>query len=621
MRVAGLALALALLACGSPRERPQSAVLVSIDTLRADRVGCYGRADAGTPALDRLARSGTRFADASAPSPVTLPSHASLFTGLDPLRHRVRHNGRFALDAKSATLAEGLARAGLRAGAFVGSVVLAERFGLARGFERYTSPPTRSAPAIFYLGQRPAAEVNADALDWIDGLGDAPFFLFVHYMEPHSPFEPPEPERSRFAGDPYQGEVAAADRALGELLEGLEARGRLREALVIAVGDHGESLGDHGELAHGLFLYQSTLRVPLIAAGPGVRAGRVVEEPVGLVDMAPTLLEALGAAPLPSPDGRSLWPALGGEPLPADRRLYAETFLPRYDHGWSELRALRRGPLKYVEAPRPELYSLESDPAEARNLLEAEPDLAGELAGELARRVARHERSGSGPAPAPPTAAERAALDALGYLPGAHTGGGRVDPKDRVREAAALNRAAQLVQQGQHAEAVRLLRELIRRDPQHLEARLRLVTALMLAGRGDAADDEARALADLARGLPDGERLAAGAHHFLAERALAAGRLGEAAEHYERALALPQPPEVYETLAAVYAELGRREAALDVLERLEARGDATPEARALRLRLGAAAASGPGAAAASDPGAAASSGPGAADSSGAGGTR
>jgi arylsulfatase A-like enzyme len=342
-RIGALALLAVFAGCG---ERPHDLVLISIDTLRADRLGSYGRQGAGTPHLDRLARSGARFSDAMAPAPITLPSHASLFTGLDPSRHGVRHNGLYALDERAQTLAERLRDAGFRTGAFVASVALAARHGLDQGFERYTEPGGDQSRGLFFLAERPAQQVNRDALAWLDELATSErVFLFVHYMEPHAPFEPPEPELSRFAGDRYQAEIAASDRALGELLAHLAARGRLRHALVAVVGDHGESLGEHGELSHGIFVYQSTLHVPLILAGPGVPPSRVVDEPVSLIDLMPTLLAAAGLEE--DQDGRSLWPALRGESL-GPRALYGESFAPRLDFGWSELRVWRRGAEKWT---------------------------------------------------------------------------------------------------------------------------------------------------------------------------------------------------------------------------------------------------------------------------------
>jgi choline-sulfatase len=574
-------LVLGCLACRAPLETPRSVLLVSVDTIRADRIGCYGREGAGTPTLDALAERGTRFADAMTPTPITLPSHATLLTGQNPLRHGVRHNGLFALPGEAVTLAERLRGAGFRTGAFVGSIVLAERHGLAQGFEAYTSPALRSSPALFFLGERPAGEVNRDALAWIDGIGADPFFLLVHYMEPHAPFEPGEPERSAFPDDPYQAEIAAADRALGELLAGLAARQRLESTLVVVVGDHGEALSDHGELSHGIFLYQSTLHVPMLFAGPGVRERRVIPEPVGLVDVAPTLLQALDVAATGPLDGRSLWPALGGAPL-EPRSLYAETFQARFDYGWSELRALRRGPRKYIQAPRPELYDLELDPAESRNLLEEVGADAEPIARELEELIARSEERAIAPERVELGPDQRAALEALGYVSGSREGDvslARADPKDRFLEAVWMDQATRLMRQRDYAQAEHYLRRLIVLDPTFIDGRLRLMVALMAQEKLEEAEIEGRALIERAREMTHGDRIAARAQLLLAGMYTNERRFEEAAVAYERALATPQPPEVHTTLGAIYHDLGRRDDAIRVLRVLEERGDPTPRSR------------------------------------------
>jgi arylsulfatase A-like enzyme len=574
-RVVALALLVGLAGCG---ERPHDLVLISIDTLRADRLGSYGRDGAGTPHLDRLARRGARFSDAMAPAPLTLPSHASLFTGLDPSRHGVRHNGLYALDASADTLAERLQAAGFRTGAFVASVALAARHGLDQGFERYTEPGGDQARGLFFLAERPAAQVNRDALAWLDTLDPGErMFLFVHYMEPHAPFEPPEPELSRFAGDRYQGEVAASDRAVGELLAHLAARDRLRRALVAVVGDHGESLGEHGERSHGIFVYQSALHVPLLRAGPGVPGARVVDEPVSLVDLMPTLLAAVGLAA--EPGGRGLWPALRGGSL-GPRALYGESFAPRLDFGWSELRVWRRGAAKWIDAPRPELYDLEADPAERVDLAARQPERARALADELAAHLAAGGAEASRRIELPEAARE--ALAALGYLSGAHEGSpsqALADPKDRIADAVALERATRLGQHGRYADAVAELRALIRARPHLYDARLRAAALLALGGSPEEAIAETRALIEVAGRAPQGERLVSRAHRLLADLHRSRGELELAARSYERALAMPQPDAVRADLAAIYRELGRPEDAARVLgSAADGPGDAASDA-------------------------------------------
>jgi arylsulfatase A-like enzyme len=575
---------LSAVACERPVERPRSVLLVSLDTVRADRIGCYGRENAGTPTLDGLAARGARFADATAPSPMTLPSHATLLSGQDTLRHRVRHNGLFAVPDETTTIAERFRQASFRTGAFVGSFVLAEHFGLDQGFETYRSPGRNAAPGLLYVSERPAGEVNREALAWLDTLGEEPFFLFVHYMEPHAPYEPPEPERSRFAEDRYQGEIATADRMLGQLLAGLHERGHLDETLVLVTADHGESLGEHGEQTHGLLLYQSTLHVPLLAAGPGVRGGLVVQAPVGLVDVAATLLDATGLARHEPLDGRSLWPAMGGATPPVGRALYAETFVPRFDFGWSELRALREGTWKYVESPRAELFSLDRDPAESRNRIAEESVRAERMRAALKSLADRVERAGEGPDTVRLSPQQRQALEGLGYVMGrreADGAGDLPDPKDRVGELPALDRVDAMMRAEAYSAAERLAREVIDAHPTYLDLRIRLLLALILQGKVEAAAAEGRAFDEAARSVPQGMRVAAKAHILLGQMYLDHARIEEAAHEYERALVAPQSSKIHDLLAAIYHDLGRRDDALRVLRALVDRGDASP--RSLRM--------------------------------------
>lgn len=587
--------ALAALTSGCHRPAPgtpRSVLLVTLDTVRADRLGHHGRKDAGTPGLDALAARGTAFTDATAAGPVTLPSHATILTGLDPSRHGVRHNGLFALAPEAVTLAERLRDAGFATGAFVGSLVLDRRHGLDQGFEAYTAPGASAAAATFFLPERAGSAVNADALAWLDGVArEKPFFAWVHYMEAHAPYAPPALERNRHPGDPYQAEIAACDRFLRELLDGLAARGRLEETLVIVTADHGEDLGDHGEGTHGIFLYQSTLHVPLAMAGPGVKQGHRVEEPVGGADVAPTVLEALQLPPLEPCDGRSLWGAASrGDRLPPDRPLYAETFMTRYDYGWSELRALRQGPWKYVQAPRPELYDLEADPFERSSRALAESSRAELLHEALDVRVRRAVEEGIASERVNLSEADLEALRSLGYLAGAgaaDAGGDLPDPKDRVADALALDAADERLRAGAVAQAVRELRELVDRAPGFLEARVSLVVALATSGDLRAAEGEARALLERASAQPEGRQLAAKGSLLLGGLLEQQGRAAEACDAVEGAFAVPQPPELYLQHARTCRAAGRVDVARARLSELVARPDAPPEAAALLAELGA----------------------------------
>jgi arylsulfatase A-like enzyme len=347
-----------------PSPRPSSVLLITLDSTRADRLGCYGAEGAMTPYLDRLAQSGTKFEQALSPSPLTLPSHASILTGLAPRRHGVRDNGRYRLDDAVPVLTERLRAAGYQTVAFVSSAVLDRRLGLDRGFDIYDDNVRVGKREVANYEERAASHTTRAVLERIDEL-TPPFFLWVHYNDPHRPHAPPEPFKMRFPDRPYDGEIAFVDWEMGGVVTA--ARQKAGSLITVVAGDHGESLGEHGEAAHGVFLYQSTQRVPLILAGAGIPSYKLVRRNVGLVDIAPTVLDLLELPPMQEIDGRSLVPALRGRDLDAvDYEM--ETYFPWLAYGWVPLRAVVRGSLKYVEAPIPELYDLQVDRREAHDI-------------------------------------------------------------------------------------------------------------------------------------------------------------------------------------------------------------------------------------------------------------
>jgi arylsulfatase A-like enzyme len=353
-------------------------VIVTLDTTRADRLPAYGFAGVATPALDALARDGVVFERASTVAPLTLPAHTSLFTGLYPSRHGVRDNASDALPAGGArTLAEMLQARGFRTSASVGSVVVAADRGLARGFDTYrdVAPDPRSGGV---RRQRPANEVVDAALSSLDGRrAGTPFFLWVHLYDAHQPYAPPEPFASAYAADPYLGEIAFADAQLARLLGSLASRGLMDRTAVIVAGDHGESLGEHGEQTHGLSLYESVLHVPGVPAGRA--AGRV-----SLVDVMPTVLDLMGIEAAGT-DGMSLMPVMTGRPGPRDRDIFAESLFPlRFGRG--PLRAVMNDRFKFIDAADPRLYDLASDPGEKRSLYIDRPALAAAMARALDAR-------------------------------------------------------------------------------------------------------------------------------------------------------------------------------------------------------------------------------------------
>jgi arylsulfatase A-like enzyme len=513
---------LAGLGCGpAPAPAPERIVLVSVDTLRADRVGCYGARGARTPHLDTIAARGVRFEAAISPAPLTLPAHTSLLTGRDPPAHGVRHNSIHRLAPGTPTLADRLAAAGYATAAVVGARVLERRFGLDQGFSRYDDDVRGRPRGATGFAERPADAVVDAALAWLASAPDR-FFLWVHLYDPHRPYAPPPGFASGFANRPYDGEVAFADSEIGRLLAAVRERWGEAGLLVVATADHGESLGEHGEPTHSYSLYDATQRIPLLMRGPGIAEGLSVEQPVALADVAPTILAMAGAAPLDGATGRDLGPWIRGSPgEPA--AVYLETLATQLDFGWSPLLALRTDRFKYVRAPRPELYDLAADPGELRDLAAERPEVVRELDAELARRVA----AAAPPVPAGIDAATRAELRELGYVAAdpsvdaerlGRVGG--TDPKDargvleglteaqialhegRVEAAFALlrplgdgpvvaaQRAAAAVGLGRYEEAARDARTALAVQPERDDIRLILAQGLLGLGRAAEADAE-----------------------------------------------------------------------------------------------------------------------------------
>ena len=415
--------------------RRPNVLLVTIDTLRADRVGCYGYAGAATPTLDRLAARGARFSTGIAQAPLTAPSHASILTGVTPPRHGVRDNGAFVLPNSVPTLAEGFRAAGYRTAAFVSGFPLDHRFGLGRGFDTYDDRlPHGNDPRRAPYVERTADKTTDRVLAWLaarptDAKGTAPWFLWTHYFDPHAPYEAPGDFGRRFAANPYDGEIAFVDEQLGRLAAWLASARLVEHTLILVTADHGESLGEHAEETHGVFVYDSTLRVPWILAGPGVPQ-RVSPVMARGTDVAPTLLDYAGLAPLPGLEGRSLRPAADGRALP-DEPAYAESLFAQRHLGWAPLYAWRTAAFKLVAAPRPELYDLATDAAEIHDLAAARRELVESMQRPLQQLLAA--RPPAAVADAPSIDSER--LAALGYLGGGPRSPGGAsgrDPKDGI---------------------------------------------------------------------------------------------------------------------------------------------------------------------------------------------
>jgi arylsulfatase A-like enzyme/tetratricopeptide (TPR) repeat protein len=468
---------------------PWNVLLITLDTTRRDRLGCYGGASSITPNLDRLAERGVRFETAITPVPVTLAAHATILTGLDPQEHGARNNGTYVLDAARVTLAEVLRGHGYATGATLGAFPVDARFGLNQGFDVYDDDfPAESRRREWQTAQRRAVQVSRTALAWIGAHREGPFFHWAHYFDPHFPYEPPEPFAGKFA-HPYDGEVAYMDAAVGQLLHGLDSLGVRGTTWILCVADHGESLGEHGENGHSMLLYSATQCVPCLLVPPQDERGRVAEklrgrsvpEAIGLRDLAPTLINALGlgSAELPA-SGVSLLPWLvDGTRIP--HVAYTETLVPFLEYGWSELRGVRTSRWSYIRAPQPELYDLAKDPGEATNLIPREPAIAARLSA-WCDLFAGAEGVGSVTQELDPETIER--LRSLGYVATAAPRGpsrNEKDPKALMPLFEKINAARTAIARQSPEEARRLAEEVLASDPGNPQAtRLLGMTLLQL---------------------------------------------------------------------------------------------------------------------------------------------
>lgn len=530
-------------------------MVITIDTLRPDHLHCYGYDRIETPNLDRIAQSGVLFENGVTQTPLTPPSHASIFTGLNPPTHKVRDTGGFILSPSTPTLASILQKSGWDTGAFVSSAVLKKRFGFSQGFAVYDDQMPRPGKGQEFLEdtERRAGDTIDRAVHWLDGRGGKPFFLWVHLYDPHTPYHPPAPYDEQYKDRPYDGEIAYTDRELGRLLDTLKRISPADKTILAVLSDHGESLGEHGEYSHGVFLYDSTLRIAFLLSSPGIPAGIRVKPQVRTIDFLPTVMQLLGGASPAGLDGTSLVPLFTGKgsDTPAS---YAETLYPKIAMGWAELRAIRTNQWKYIRAPKPELYDLHRDPQETNNVLAEHSAEVGKLEALLA--AASRSKGTEKVQTAPIDEHTLAQLRSLGYTSGFSPrsyglDGQGVDPKDRVAVLKLMDASEDPRSGASETHRIELLDQAVRLDPANPLLYYSLGAKLEKSGRYDEAMKLYRAA--VAKGI-ESARL----HSRLADLLVRAGKKAEAIPEYEKAARInPGDVASQANLATALMEQGR----------------------------------------------------------------
>ncbi len=523
--------------------------------MRPDHLHCYGYSKIETPTMDSIAASGTLFENAVTQTPLTPPSHASIFTGVNPNVHHVRDTGGFVLQPTSTTLATILLRQGWDTAAFVSSAVLKKLFGFSQGFNTYDDqmPKPGSGHEFLEDPERRAGDTVDRAIGWLQAQSGKPYFLWVHLYDPHMPYQPPAPFREKYKEHPYDGEIAYADRELGRLLDVVRKKSPAERTIIAILSDHGESLGEHGEYSHGVFLYDATLRIAFLMSGPGVPGGMRVKQQARTIDFLPTVLELMGGKAPTAVQGASLTPAFKGQEAPTAVS-YAETLYPKINMGWAELRGIRTNHWKYVRAPKPELYDLTRDPGETANVLASQSAEVQKLEAQLKAAI-----GGEGAEKVETSSIDPHTLDqlkSLGYISGFSartydlTGQG-TDPKDRVGILKLLQLAEDPEAHTAISRRIELLQQAVKEDPSNPDLYYQLGAKFEKAGR----HAEAMKLyyAGLERGIQD-----ARLHSRIADLLVRSGKKEEAIPEYEKAAQMNPADTASQTnLAVAYLEKGR----------------------------------------------------------------
>lgn len=539
---------------------PRNVILITLDTARADRMGFLGSKRGLTPHLDRMASDALVFTQAYSQVPLTTASHATILTGTYPQFHHVSDAG-VPLREDIPYAPQIFHDAGYRTAAFVGSIILDPKNGGAPGFDRgfdeyYANFHSRAPGEDRYQSlDRRGSEVVERALVWIKQNSRKPFFVWIHLYDPHAPYDPPEPYASRFRSEPYDGEVAYADSAIGTLLDGLRA-GQLYDSAVIAfLADHGESFGEHGERGHGIFLYDSTMHVPLMVKMPGAKVAKRVDARTELVNVLPTLLDASGLKAPKSLQGHSLV----GEskpPVETDESAYSETDFPHHAYGWSAIRSLRAGKYLFIDAPRPELYDQSIDIAATTNLLDKAQGVSQAMAAKLNKFREQTADAKSVPTVAPGPETQRQ-LQALGYVPSSSSAtravGKEADPKDKIELANKMTEAYFAIEQFHDEQAIKMLQDVIAADPTIAAAYAALGTAWMHRQRFDDAVAALRQASEM-------DPKSGWSHYQLGLALVQKGDLSAAGAEFRSAVEFsPLSPEVRFALASVEIKTNRVE--------------------------------------------------------------
>ena len=556
-----------LLASENPALRPDNVVLITLDTVRADHLHCYGNQNINTPVIDALAKNGVLFEKAVTQTPLTEPSHASIFTGTNPNVHQVRNTGGFVLKPSSVTLATILQSQGRDTAAFVSATVLQKEFGFNQGFAVYDDqmPKSDDDPAA----SRPANLTVDHALSWLNTHSGKPFLLWLHLYDAHQPYRTPPNFSPQPPQDPYDAAIAFEDQQLGRFLDALKEKSPAGKTLIVLLSDHGEGLGQHGEVEHGVFLYDSTVRIAWIMTGPGIPSGVRIQQQARAIDVLPTLLELLGGKPSSVVQGTSMVPAFSGATVPSTYS-YEETLYPKINMGWSELRGIRTNHWMYIRAPKPELYDLDSDPGELKNVIVVHPKEYRDLQAHLESLSVVETGATEKVVTSQLNQKTTEQLSSLGYIPGSEgnisLNGEGADPKDRIGVLDAFERVAGPGSEKiSSADKIAILEQALKEDPTNPSLYYTLGKQYTDAGETDQAVQTY--LAALRHGLENGTIFS-----LLGKSYLRSSRPKQAIVVFRQALKLnPSDVERQNNLANGYMQNNQQEDAEHLLQSIIAR--------------------------------------------------